>query len=325
MKFVVTGATGFVGSAMAKALLNLGAEVLALSRTSNAPAQLKSLPITWVVADITEPRTLSGHFANADYVIHAAGKLGKAGTTEDEYMRLHVDGTKNLLNELSKSNPKPKTLYISSPGVLGPITGEAANEETPLAPSNPYERSKAVAEDLVKGFAANGFPVVIGRPEFIYGPGDMHVLGLFRAIQKGHFFYIGGGQNTCHPTFIDDATDGLLRCLKHGQVGEVYHITGPRPVTFREFSETIACALNVSPPRFNIPRSLAMVGASGLEILGRFAGKSPPLSRTGVAFFSEDRRFSWSKAQRELDYQPQYSLQAGVEITINWYQRNGYL
>ncbi len=325
MRFVVTGAAGFVGSSLIKALVNDGAEVYALARSSSPPEHLAEIPLTWMIADVTQPSTLRGLFEGIDYVIHAAGMLGRAGTAEKEYMHLHVDGTRHVLDELSQHNPQPKTLYISSPGVLGPIDGPPADEEALIAPSNPYERSKAAAERMVGVYAAAGTPVVIARPEFIYGPGDTHVLGLFKAIQQGRFFFIGDGLNSCHPTYIDDAVDGMLRCLEQGNPGEIYHITGPRPVTFREFATTIAAALDVPPPRFRVPRSLALVGASGFEVLGKITRKSPPLSRTGVAFFSEDRRFSWAKAERELSYKPQYDLQTGVEATIAWYRREGYL
>ncbi len=325
MKFAVTGATGFVGSSIAKALVANGAEVLALARPSSSPKRLENVPLTWLIADVTEPDTLHGLFNGVDYVIHAAGMLGQSGTAEADYMRLHVEGTRHLLDELSNVDPQPKTLYVSSPGVLGPISGPPVDEEAQLAPSNPYERSKAVAESLVKVYAASGAPVVIVRPEFIYGPGDTHVLGLFKAIQNGKFFYIGDGKNTCHPTFIDDAVDGMLRCLEQGKPGEIYHITGPQPVTFRELANTIATVLEVPPPRFQVPRSLAMIGASGFELIGQITRTSPPLSRTGVAFFSEDRRFSWAKAARELHYQPQYNLQAGIEATVAWYQQQKYL
>jgi nucleoside-diphosphate-sugar epimerase len=178
---------------------------------------------------------------------------------------------------------------------------------------------------MVSVYAATGTPVLIARPEFIYGPGDTHVLGLFKAIQKGRFFFIGNGLNMCHPTFIDDAVDGMLRCLEQGKPGEIYHITGPRPVTFHELAATIADILNVPTPHTRIPRSLAMIGATSFEILSKITRKSPPLSRTGVAFFSEDRRFSWAKAERELNYRPQYDLQEGIETTIAWYRQEGYL
>jgi len=325
MKFLVTGATGFVGSSIVKALVDIGVDVYALARTSSSPDRLKDTPLTWIIADVTQPNTLRGVFEEVDYVIHAAGMLGQAGTAEKDYMELHVEGSRNVLSEVSQTSPQPKTLYVSSPGVLGPTAGEPADEKAPLAPSNPYERSKAVAERLVAVYAAAGTPVVIARPEFIYGPGDTHVLGLFKAIQQGRFFYIGDGLNMCHPTYIADAVDGMLRCLEQGKTGETYHITGPRPVTFRELATTIAEVLDVPSPRFSVPRSLALAGASGFEILGKVTHKPAPLSRTGVAFFSEDRRFSWAKAERELHYNPQYDFREGVEATVAWYQEYGYL
>jgi nucleoside-diphosphate-sugar epimerase len=325
MKFLITGATGFIGSSLVRALAKTGAELSALARPSSSADRLSDIPLTWIVADVTQPATLDGILVDIDYVIHAAGQLGKAGITEKEYMQLHVEGTRNILNEVTRYSPQPKTLYISSPGVLGPIQGKAANENAPLAPSNPYERSKALAERMVSVYTASGLPVVIARPEFVYGPGDTHVLGLFKAIQQGRFFYVGDGNNTCHPTYIDDAIDGMLRCLEQGQPGEIYHITGPRPVTFRELAETIANSLDVPQPRFTVPRTIALAGAAAFEALGKLTRKPPPLSRTGAAFFSEDRRFSWVKAKNDLNYRPQVELRKGIEATVAWYRENGYL
>ncbi len=324
-KFVVTGATGFVGSSLVKALVDLGGDVYALARPSSDPHRLSDAPITWMVADVTQPETMRGLFEGIDYVIHAAGMLGQAGIKEKEYHKLHVEGTRHVLDEVTATDPQPKMLYVSSPGVLGPINGPPAGEDAPLAPSNPYERSKAVAEQLVGVYAAAGAPVVIARPEFIYGPGDLHVLGLFQAINKGQFFFIGDGRNTCHPTYISDAVDGMLRCIERGKPGEIYHITGPRPVSFRELATTIAQVLDVPPPRIQIPRILALIAAGAFEVLGKTTRKPPPLSRTGVAFFSENRRFAWDKAANELHYQPQYDLETGISEAVKWYRQRGYL
>ena len=118
---------------------------------------------------------------------------------------------------------------------------------------------------------------------------------------------------------------GMILALKNGRAGDIYHITGPEPVTFRELGETIARLLNVPPPRFNLPRWLAWLGAVGLELLFGAIGRQPPLSRTGVAFFSEDRRFSWQKAHLQLSYTPQFDLERGVGATVKWYQEQGLL
>jgi nucleoside-diphosphate-sugar epimerase len=192
-------------------------------------------------------------------------------------------------------------------------------------PSNAYERSKAAAEDVACEFAARGLPVVLARPGFVYGPGDRHTLGLFKAIQRRRFFFIDGGRYRCHPTFIADAVAGMLACVRDGRSGEAYHIVGPRAVTFRELAEAMAGALDVRPPRLNLPRWSAMLGATTLEAFGRISGWTPPLSRNGVAFFSEDRVVSGDKAQRELGFAPRHDIVDGAARTVTWYRQQGWL
>jgi nucleoside-diphosphate-sugar epimerase len=322
MKVAVTGATGFVGGALLRGLLAEGHEVVAVKRPSSPPPTLQHPNFTWVNGDVTDLDSLRGLFDGANWLIHAAGMLGRAGVPESDYLKLHEQGTNNVLIEAGKATVE-RILYVSSPGVLGPISGPPADETAPLAPSNPYERSKAAAEMVAQMHAKAGLPVLIARPEFIYGPTDLHVLGLFRAVRDGRFFTINGGDYTCHPTFIADAVAGMLLAFVNGRPGEVYHITGPEPVTFRELGQTIAAALDVPPPRFNFPRWLVWLGATGLELAGKLLNKPPPLSRTGVAFFSENRRFSWQKAHDELGYTPQYDLKQGVAETVAWYRENG--
>ena len=324
MKVAVTGATGFVGGALVRALVAEGHNVVAVKRPSPAKSALQNLPITWVTADVTNRASLHGVFDGADWLIHAAGMLGQAGVPENAYFQLHEQGINNVLAEAEEAGVS-RILYVSSPGVLGPISGPPAAEDAPLAPSNPYERSKAAAEQVAQLYIRGGLPVIIARPEFIYGPTDLHVLGLFKAVRDGRFFTINGGQHTCHPTYIADAVAGILLALQKGQPGQIYHITGPEPVTFRQFGDTIAAALHVSLPRFNFPRWLVWLGAAGLELVGKLLNKQPLLSRTGVDFFSEDRHFSWKKACAELGYKPLYDLQRGVAETVAWYRENDLL
>jgi nucleoside-diphosphate-sugar epimerase len=117
----------------------------------------------------------------------------------------------------------------------------------------------------------------------------------------------------------------MLLSLKHGRAGEAYHITGATPVTFRQLAESIAVAMAVDVPRLNIPRWLASTGAFSLEVLSKITGKSPALSRAGVAFFCENRAFSWAKAHRELGYIPEYQLTNGVDRTVAWYRQHGWI
>jgi nucleoside-diphosphate-sugar epimerase len=325
IRVFVTGATGLVGGALVRALVRDGAQVHALARRSSDRSSLDDVAVTWHEGDVTVPSSLTGILADAKWIIHASGRLGEAGVPERVYEQVNVDGTRNILTKALDMRNRPRVLHVSSPGVLGPIAGDPATEDAALAPSNPYERSKAAAEEVARGFAARGLEVVIARPEFIYGPGDRHVLGLFKAICRGHFFYINGGRHSCHPTFIADAVAGMLLCLSRGRPGEAYHITGPRPITFRELGDTIANALGVRAPSLSMPKWSASLGATGLEALGRLFALTPPLSRSGVAFFSEDRRFSWQKAHEELGYSPQSDLATGVFQTVQWYREHGWL
>ena len=254
MKAVITGATGFVGGAVARRFVDEGLEVHALALPGSNRDRLAGLPITWHTGDMTTADLPDALFDGASWVVHAAGMLGRAGVAEETYQLINAEGTRHVLAAVDEARRQGRTaaadlrvLHVSSAGVLGPVRAAAPqarfDETAPPAPSNAYERSKARAEEYAQDFITGGLPVIIARPEFIYGPGDVHVLGLFRAIQRGIFFYIGDGENTCHPTYIDDTVEGFRRALQRGRPGEVYHITGPRPMTFRELSETIADGL----------------------------------------------------------------------------------
>ena len=294
MKVVLTGATGFVGGALARRLAAEGVELHALTLPGSDRSRLAGVPVTFHSGDITTPAGLDGLFDGATWVIHAAGMLGRAGVSAATYNRINAEGVGHVLAAVERAWQQGRTaaglrvLHVSSAGVLGPVRQAGMKDEggrmssepplrdssfrlhpssfdesSPLAPSNAYERSKALGEAVAAGFARDGLPLVVARPEFIYGPGDVHVLGLFRAIQRGLFFYIGDGTNTCHPTYVDDMVDGLLACLRRGAPGGVYHIAGPRPLPFRELAETIAAALGVPPPRRRVPVPLAWLGAAG--------------------------------------------------------------
>jgi nucleoside-diphosphate-sugar epimerase len=325
MRVFITGATGFLGGALACALAREGAEVHALARATSDRSSLASVGVNWHEGDVTVPSSLCDVVAGADWIVHAAGHLGEFGVPEVIYRQVHEGGTRNVLAAAMRTGCQTRVLHVSTAGVLGLTPNAPAVEDSPYAPANPYERSKAAAERVALEFAAQGLPVIICRPAFVYGPGDRHVLGLFQAVRRGRFFFVEGGRHLCHPTFIADAVAGMLLCLRRGRSGAIYHIAGPRPVTFRELGGTIAAALGVRPPRLTLPRWAAMLGAMGLEILGRASGRKPPLSRTGVDFFSEDRCYSWQRAHDELDYTPEFDLATGVARTIDWYREREWL
>lgn len=330
-KTLVTGATGFIGSALVRALVERGESVRALARPSSDLARLDGLGIEVVRGDVLAPESLSLALDGVATVYHLAGKLGQFGVPEAVYQRLHVEGTCNVLRACARADHADleRIVYGSSPGMLGALApGDPPHDEdAPHRPTGAYESSKSAAERAALPLAAElGLPLVIARPEFVYGPGDTHVLGLFRAVQKGAFFYIGSGDALCHPTYIDDVTAGLLVCASpRARPLEAYHLAGPQPVTIRAWVTAIADALAVRPPWLHLPTPLARAGAWGAEQAGRLLGFSPPLTVEGVRFFTESRAFSIAKAARELGWRPHVGIEEGTRRAAAWYGEQGLL
>jgi len=283
------------------------------------------LGVELVYGDITDMDSLKKAVEDVDVVYHLVGLLGQWGIPDKVYWDINFKGTENILKACINKNIK-KFIHCSSAGVLGAIKNPPADESYPYNPSNIYERTKAEAEKLIlKYHHEQGLPVIIIRPEFVYGPGDMHVLGLFKAIQKKRFFIIGDGNSTLHPTYIDDLIHGLILCMdKQRAIGEIYIIAGERLVTVKELADIIAEELNVSLSKIHIPIWLANMCASALEKIGKISKFDPPLTKSRVKFFTENRAFRISKANIELGYKP-IQLMTGIKQSIDWYKENGYL
>jgi nucleoside-diphosphate-sugar epimerase len=325
---LVTGGTGFIAGALTRALAARGDAVRVLARPSSDLSSLDGLDVEVALGDVLQPETLPPALEGVDVVYHLAGMLGRFGVGWETYRAIHVEGTCNLLRAC-QARALERFVHCSSPGMLGALgPGEPPRDEaSPHRPTGFYERSKSAAEQAALPLAQRlDVPLVIVRPEFVYGPGDRHVLGLYRTIRRGAFFYIGRGDCLCHPTYIDDVVAGLVACTgEHARPLEAYHICGPRPVTVRELVTTIADALGVKPPALHLPTGLVRAGAWGAELAGRLLGIEPPLTLEGVRFFTQSRAFSIEKALRELDWSPQVDLAEGVRRTVAWYIEQGLL
>jgi nucleoside-diphosphate-sugar epimerase len=325
--FVVTGASGFLGGAVARALAERGESVRALVRRTSDVRALHRAGIATAVGDVVDGSGLSDAFARARVVVHAAGMLGRPGVADGEYEAVHVRGTLNVV-EAARAAGVERVVHVSSPGLLGPIGRSApdADEEAPPNPTNAYERSKAAAEAALREEAARNGPLaVIVRPEFVYGPGDRHVLGLFRVIRRRRFVYVGRGEALCHPTYVDDAVGGILAAADRGRPGRTYHVAGPRPVPVRELVETFARACGVAPPFIHLPEWPVRFGVSVLERLTRRIGVALPLGSSAVDFFTLDRHFSWRRAEAELGFRPRVDLDEGARRAVRAYEEEGLI
>jgi len=326
MRVLVTGGTGFLGQHLVQRLLAKGAWVCVLTRSSAKAERLARLGAEPVVGEITDHRALRVALRGAERVYHLAGRLLVPGVPTPEYHRTHVEGTRTLLACCREQPGLRRFIHVSTTGVLGATGERPADEDAPYAPTNPYEQTKMEAELLVRAALEQGFPAVLVRPGLVYGPGDLHLLGFFQAIQRGLFRPIGNRPVWLHPIYVADMTEALLRCGEHPQaVGECFHIADPEPVTVATLAATIAAALGRRPPRGTIPlpvaRAVAVVGEMLPFGLKRFA----PLTRSRLDFLTHSRVYDVTKAQRLLDFVATTELPVGIARTVAWYRQQGYL
>jgi len=319
-KALVTGATGFIGGSLVRALARQGFAVRALVR---GDARLDGVePFR---GDLRVPASLEGIENDVDVVVHCASDLGKWGADPRMLHEVNVRGAIELLKRF-RDKPSTRFVHLSAGGVTGPVRERQVDETYRCRPATPYERTKLLAEQgLLETAGALGIAALVVRPTFTYGPGDPHKLALFRAVKRGRYVFIGGGHSVNHPVFIDDAVRGILLALERGRVGQVYIVGGERPVTKRELVHTIADAIGVRRPRLSIPRWLATVAAWKLELAGRLLGFEPILTRSRVMMMADNFGYSIEKARRELGYEPRTALAEGIEKTVRYYAEAGLL
>lgn len=326
-KFLVTGATGFLGKSLVRTLqAHKGTRVVALVRNPETARGHFSRDVELIKGDITDKAKLPPFPADIDVVVHAAGMLGKFLVKEPVYHLVNAIGTENVLRACESAGIE-RFLLVSSAGVLGPIKEPPADESAPRAPSNGYERSKAEAEEITERFHREGrIRATIVRPDFVYGPGDLHLLGFFRAIRDRRFFLIGTGASVLHPTYIEDVSNGIMLAIEYGNFTcSSFLIAGERYVTVRELYQIIASALDVPMRHVKLPKWAAYGTAGLLEVAGRLMGKEVPLTFSRVHFLTENRASKCDKARSTLKYMPTISVEEGVMETVRWYKTNGLL
>lgn len=325
---LITGSTGFIGKHLIKALLEhkMRANINVLVRKTSDISYLKSLgEMRFLYGDLKDKASLKRSLKGTNIVFHLAGILGKYGVPEADYYAINTEGTRNLLEACAENGQIRQFIYLSSAGVLGPNV-ENADEAYPFNPSNIYEITKAEAEKIASYYYNKmKVPVTVLRPEFLYGPGDMHLLGLFKAIKKRMFFLIDGGQSFLHPTYIEDIIQALLTCCGNtATIGETYLIAGERSITVKEFTGLIAKYLGVKRINRSLSAKTAALIARVFEFSLPILNIDPPLTLSRVKFFAESRSYDTSKAKKSLGLKP-FMLEEGIKRTIEWYKDRGYL
>jgi nucleoside-diphosphate-sugar epimerase len=323
---LITGGTGFLGTALARRLLAYGARVRILARSAARARELAALGAEIVTGDIADHAAVRAAAVGARTVYHLAGPLLIPGVPAAEYHRAHVLGTATVLDCCAESLTLERLVHCSTTGVLG-ITGERpAAEDDPFRPTTDYERAKAAAETEVRRAIAAGLPAVIARPGLVYGPGDVHLASFFQAIARGVFLPIGRRPTWLHPIYIDDMTEALIQCGQQAAaLGECFHFAGTTPVPISELARAIARAEGARVLPGYLPLTVARAAARFGDLLPPRARQRAPLTSSRLEFLTNSRMYDVGRARERLGFVAATDLREGIAHAVAWYGAHGYL
>ncbi|MDY0093244.1 MAG: NAD-dependent epimerase/dehydratase family protein [Candidatus Vecturithrix sp.] len=330
MNALVTGASGFVGAHLARYLAEQGHAVYALVRKTSKVQALESVNSTLVYGDVRDKASLSQIFQqypDIDTVFHLASILTPVSVDDRLYWDINYQGTQHLLDVVRETNLRA-FVQCSSVGVIGPLPEIPANEQSRCAPDSNYGETKYKAELLALEYHKSfGVPVAVVRPAWVYGPGDRRTYKFFRMVAKGRFFLIGDGQTQLSPVYVEDVVRGLVLCAEKidAAAGEVFIVSGGVTLSLKSLANTIAREADSSLLPFRVPVVLAQVGATVCETLCKPLGFEPPLHHRRLDFFFRDQAFDIGKIQHTLGFQPEVTLAAGIQRTLNWYKEQKWL
>ena len=328
MKYLITGATGFIGPHLVKKLVGEGHACRCLVRDNSNTDSLQELGVELVEGDITRADTLKGIAEGMDRVLHMAtlGHMSNFSVTESMFEAINVQGTENVMAEALRANVS-RVVHCSTVAAMGICHDVPATEESSCNPHHSYGRSKLKAEqNVLATVRGKNLPAVIIRFSMVYGPGDVRdILKLTRMAIKGLFPKVGSKPKLTPMIHVDDAVRGLLQAAEKGAIGEIYLITNRDSLPFDEIRKILQKALGVTRLPLYVPEWAALALASLAENIFPLFGKIPPVSRKNIESTLADRVFSIAKARREIGFDPQVDPVEGLRATVEWYKEKGWI
>jgi dihydroflavonol-4-reductase len=331
VRLLVTGGTGFIGSHLAEAGRRRGAEVVVLGLTDRPEeranvAALARLGVEILPGSITDPDLCGRAVRGATHVFHLAVAMREGGKQDAFFERVNLDGTRQLLDAAADAGVT-RFVHCSTIGIFGHRAPGITREDSPLAPGNVYERTKAASERMVREVAgARGMPFVILRPADVYGPRDQRLLKLFRGVQRGRFPLFGAGTGRRHMVYVDDVVSAFFRACERNEVlGQAPIVAGPRPCTLRELIGQVQEATGSRRYGIRLPLAPMLAAAAVVEDVCRALHLEPPIYRRRMDFFWSDSEFDISRARQALDWTPRVELAEGIRRTAEDYRRTGAL
>ncbi|HET6911846.1 MAG TPA: hopanoid-associated sugar epimerase [Rhodanobacteraceae bacterium] len=324
---LVTGATGFVGSAVVRTLLEAGQRVRALVRATSRLDNLRGLDVETVTGDLCAPDTLEAAVQGCSGVFHVAADYRMWVRRPSELYATNVRGSRNLLLAAARAGVQ-RIVYTSSVATLGTTTdGSPADEETAAAYADmigDYKRSKFLAERKVRALAnIHDIDVVIVNPAAPVGPRDIKPTPTGRMIldaARGRMpAYVDTGLDIVH---VDDVAAGHWLAWQRGTRGRRY-ILGGENLTLQEILTRVAQISGHRPPRFRLPPDAVLPVARVAEAWARVSGREPLVTVAGVELSRKRMFFSHARATRELGYRPR-PAQAALEDAVQWFDAHHY-
>ena len=328
MTILVTGATGFVGSAVARRLLRHGFEVRVLVRPDSDRRNIDGLDVDVATGDLADRGSLERAAKGCAALFHVAADYRLWTRDPQAMFATNVDGARDVLRAAAEAGAT-RIVYTSSVAVLGSrAAGDPADEETPVAFADmigPYKQSKFQAEAEVRRLVADeGIPVVIVNPSMPVGPGDVKPTPTGRMIVEAASgrvpAYVDSGLNVVH---VDDVATGHLLAFERGAVGERY-VLGGEDMSLRDILCAVTAAAGRRPPRLLLPHGVVLPVAYAAQAWSRLSGgREPFVTVDGVRMARKRMYYSSAKARRALGYDPGSALGA-LGDAVAWFRDNGY-
>jgi dihydroflavonol-4-reductase len=329
MKTLITGATGFVGSAVLRQLINAGHSVRSLIRANSDRRNLAGLPVEIMIGDLKDRASLDRALAGCSILFHVAADYRLWVPNPQEIYETNVTGTCNIMLAAAQAGVT-RIVYTSSVATLGLTPdGSPADENTPVSLADMighYKRSKFLAEAEVKRLAEEqGLPVVIVNPSTPVGPRDIKPTPTGRMIVEAASgrmpAYVDTGLNLVH---VDDLAIGHLLALERGEIGERY-VLGAVNVTLKKILTELAAITGRRPPRIRLPHNLVLPVAYISEAWARMTGLNEPrVTLVGARLAKKRMFFSAEKARRVLGFHPR-PIEEALRDAVDWFRQHGYL